>query len=203
MLELGDFSAWWQRRRAAGWLASRTTYRRSLGMRVCQRQGTKMNKASKMIVAVLGSCAVQVMAAPHAAPHTAPDVVTSAARPAAETVDRFHAAIVSGNAAAARALLADDVLIFEGGAVERSADEYGGHHLPGDIAFAKAVPSTVTRRTGDSDGKTAWIASEGRTTGTYKGKPVDRISTETMLLVLSGDSWRIRHIHWSSRAATK
>ena len=41
---------------------------------------------------------------------------------------------------------------------------------------------TVTRRAGGSDGALAWIASEGRTTGTLKGKAVDRVTTETMLL---------------------
>jgi ketosteroid isomerase-like protein len=129
--------------------------------------------------------------------------VSEAARPAAAIVEAFHAALVRGDAAAARALLADNVLIFEAGSVERSAAEYGGHHMPGDMAFAKAVPGIVTNRSGDSDGNTAWIASEGRTTGNYKGKPVDRLSTETMVLVRMGDAWRIRHIHWSSRAAKK
>jgi hypothetical protein len=75
--------------------------------------------------------------------------------------------------------------------------------MPGDMAFARAVPGIVTNRSGDSDGNTAWIASEGRTTGNFKGKPVDRLSTETMVLVRTGDAWRIRHIHWSSRAAKK
>lgn len=129
--------------------------------------------------------------------------VSEAARPAAAVVEAFHAALVRGDAAAARALLADNVLIFEAGSVERSAAEYGGHHMPGDMAFARAVPGIVTNRSGESDGNTAWIASEGRTTGNYRGKPVDRLSTETMVLVRTGDAWRIRHIHWSSRAAKK
>lgn len=129
--------------------------------------------------------------------------ISDAARPAAAVVDAFHAALSQGDAAKARALLADDALIFEAGFVERSAAEYSTHHMPGDMAYSKAVPSVVTRRSGDSDGNTAWISSEGRTTGSYKGKPVDRLSTETMVLVSSGGVWRIRHIHWSSRAAKK
>lgn len=48
-------------------------------------------------------------------------------------------------------------------------------------------------------GDLAWIASEGRTTGDYKGKTVDRLTAETMILTRVGDAWRIFHIHWSSR----
>ena len=44
----------------------------------------------------------------------------------------------------------------------------------------------------------AWIASEGRTTGTYKGKALDLVTTETMVLRRSGHGWKIVHIHWSS-----
>jgi ketosteroid isomerase-like protein len=44
----------------------------------------------------------------------------------------------------------------------------------------------------------AWVASEGRTTGTYKGKELDLLTTETMILRQVGGRWRIVHIHWSS-----
>jgi ketosteroid isomerase-like protein len=44
----------------------------------------------------------------------------------------------------------------------------------------------------------AWVATEGRLTGTYKGKAIDLPTTETMLLRRSGRGWKIVHIHWSS-----
>jgi hypothetical protein len=37
--------------------------------------------------------------------------------------------------------------------------------------------------------------------GTYKGKAVDRLTTETMVLRRVGAAWKIVHIHWSSAAA--
>jgi len=97
-------------------------------------------------------------------------------------------------------MLADDALIFEGGGVERSKAEYASHHLAADAAYTQAVPSVLTRRAGDSNGSVAWIASEGRTTGTYKGNAVDRVTAETMVLRRTGRAWRIVHIHWSSAA---
>jgi hypothetical protein len=35
----------------------------------------------------------------------------------------------------------------------------------------------------------------------FNGRPVDRLTVETMLLRRHADGWRIQHIHWSSRAA--
>jgi ketosteroid isomerase-like protein len=122
----------------------------------------------------------------------------AAARGAAATVDAFHAALHRGDTNSAAALLADDALIFESGGVERSKAEYSAHHLPADAEFSAAVQSVVSDRAGNSDGTIAWIASEGRTTGTFHGKALDLVTTETMLLRRNGNAWKIVHIHWSS-----
>lgn len=124
----------------------------------------------------------------------------ASARSAAATVDAFHAALRRGDTKAASALLAANALIFEAGGVERSKAEYAAHHLAADAAFSQTVPSTVTRRAGDSDGTIAWIASEGRIAGSYKGTAVDRVTAETMVLRRVGRAWKIVHIHWSSAA---
>lgn len=152
-----------------------------------------------MIVALLG------FAPPLAAhgPVTAPVVksgLSPSARGAAATVDAFHSALRKGDTRSASAMLAGDVLIFEGGGVERTKAEYEAHHLAADAAFTQAVPAVLTRRAGHAIGPTAWIASEGRTTGTYKGRPIDRVTAETMVLRRVEREWKIVHIHWSSAA---
>ncbi|HEX6072099.1 MAG TPA: nuclear transport factor 2 family protein [Sphingomicrobium sp.] len=118
---------------------------------------------------------------------------------AAAVVDAFHSALAKGDTRAAAALLADDALIFEGGGAERGKAEYAAHHLGADAAFSQAVRSVTTRRSGDSAGDIAWVASEGRMTGSYKGRAIDQRTTETMVLRKTGEGWRIVHIHWSSR----
>lgn len=129
-----------------------------------------------------------------------PARLAPAASEAAVAVDAFHAALRAGDREAALALLAEDALIFEAGGAERSRAEYASHHLEADSAFAAVTRDAVTRRSGDASGDVAWITSEGRTTGTFNGRPVDRITTETILLRRHADGWRIQHIHWSSRA---
>ena len=150
--------------------------------------------------AALLACASPIAAQGPAARPGPASLLPASARSAASAVDTFHAALRRGDTRAAVALLAPDALIFEGGGVERSRAEYASHHLAADAAFSRAVPSVLTRRAGDSNGSVAWIASEGRTTGTYKGKAVDRVTAETMVLRRFGRAWKIVHIHWSSAA---
>lgn len=122
------------------------------------------------------------------------------ARPAIAVVDAFHAALGSGDVEAVLALLAEDVVVLEEGGAERSREEYAGHHLPADMAYAAATEAEITRRVAWAEGDVAWVLTEGRTTGAFNGRPVDRLTAETMILHRDGDVWRIRHIHWSSRA---
>jgi ketosteroid isomerase-like protein len=116
-------------------------------------------------------------------------------------VDRFHDALRRADTETAQSLLAEDALIFEAGGAERGKAEYAAEHLAADAAFSKAVPTVITRRAGRVNGKLAWIATEGRMTGTFNGKPVDQVTTETMVVQQGSDGWRIVHIHWSSAAA--
>ncbi|MEA3058473.1 MAG: hypothetical protein QOF34_1288 [Sphingomonadales bacterium] len=140
-------------------------------------------------LAALAIFAAPVSAHQRAAKAHAAKAPAPTARSAAATVEAFHAA-----------LLADDALIFEAGGAERSKAEYQATHLPADIAFSRAVSSVVKRRGGTSAGAFAWIASEGEITGTYNGKPVAELTTETMILRRDGGAWKIVHIHWSSAA---
>jgi hypothetical protein len=65
------------------------------------------------------------------------------------------------------------------------------------------VPSTLTGRSGWSAANVAWIASESRNTGTFRGRAIDSMSKETMVLRRTPAGWRIVHIHWSSANAKK
>lgn len=131
------------------------------------------------------------------------DNVALSARPAAAVVDAFHAALRRGDTKAALSHLTENALIYEAGGAERGRQEYASHHLAADAAFARAVPGKITRRGGEAVGNVAWIATEGRTTGTYKDKAIDRITSETMVMRRQSKTWKIVHIHWSSAAGAK
>ena len=155
---------------------------------------------------VIGSIAAVLMGAPPLAAHpritsTKPiERVSAPSRGAAATVDAFHDALRRGDQKAAAALLAEDAVIFESGGVERTKAEYATSHLAADAEFSRSVSSVVTHRVGGSDGGLAWVASEGRTNGTFKGNSIDLITTETMILRRVREGWKIVHVHWSSAA---
>ena len=117
----------------------------------------------------------------------------------AGVVDRFHESLARGDSSAALALLAADVVILESGSIERLSD-YRSHHLPADIGFAKAVPSTRGAISVIISGDAAWASSTSTTQGTYKDRTINSAGAELVVLTRVGGVWRIRAIHWSSHA---
>ncbi len=117
----------------------------------------------------------------------------------ASVVTKYHEALTSGDSAAVLALLSEDAVILESGGVETRA-EYRSHHLPGDIAFAKAVRSqrgsVLVRVRGD----VAWASSTSTTQGEMNGRAINSSGAELMVLVRTPGGWKISAIHWSSRA---
>jgi ketosteroid isomerase-like protein len=137
-----------------------------------------------------------------AAPPAVPEQ-SGAIEDATRTVDAFHGALAKGDRAAAQALLDDNVQIYEQGWVERSKAEYAAHHLDSDAQFSAATTRTLTARSGVILGDLAYVTSEGKVAGAFKGKAIDSVTLETMVLRRKQDGWRIVHIHWSSRDAKK
>lgn len=155
-----------------------------------------------ILIAVLALLAPAAMAHETAVAPAAAQVLNEAADPAIAVVDAFHAALGSGESEAVLALLSDEVMVLEEGGAERSREEYAGHHLPADMAYAAATEAEITRRVAWVEGDIAWVLTEGRTSGAFNGRPVYRLTAETMILHRQAEGWRIRHIHWSSRAPT-
>jgi len=118
---------------------------------------------------------------------------------AVATVERFHAALALGDTAAVLALLAPDVVILESGGMETLQD-YRAHHLSGDVAFVKAVPSVRSPLRAAVQGDASWVTGTSTTKGTFNGRAIDSSGAELMVLTVSGAAWKIRAIHWSSRA---
>ena len=117
----------------------------------------------------------------------------------AAVVAQYHAALVSGDSAQALSLLAPDAVILESGGVE-TRDEYRSHHLPGDIGFARAVPSQRGTVQVAVRGDVAWASSTSTTTGEYRGRQINSRGAELMVLSRESNGWKIRAIHWSSRS---
>lgn len=156
-----------------------------------------------LLLGLAGNAAAQTQSghthdAPKPAAAAASDVPAAAAS-AVSVVERFGKALQAGDLKAAGALLDANVMILESGGVERSRQEYLGHHAISDAAFLKNAHVQLQRRTARIDGPLAWVGSVSELHTTKDGKSLTLLSTETMVLRRSGPDWRIVHIHWSSR----
>lgn len=110
----------------------------------------------------------------------------------------FAQAIRSGDADAVKAVVAEDLWVAEGGGLERSFAEYASHHLPSDMAFAAATTTTTVDQRVIAGEHIAVVISEFQLHGEFRGKSIHSQMVETLVLAHQGETWRVRHVHWSS-----
>ncbi len=148
------------------------------------------------LAAILGIGGALVSLTALAVPPIAP--VSSDSMAVAAVVHRYHHALAAGDSAAALAHLSPDAIIIESGGIE-SLPEYRSHHLPADIAFARAVKTTRSPVRVTVQGDVAWTSATSTTRGKYRGKTVNSAGAESMVLTRGVGGWTINAIHWSSR----
>ncbi|KPD20841.1 YybH family protein [Idiomarina abyssalis] len=129
---------------------------------------------------------------------SAPSSAEKLSEPTA-VLDAFRTALTEGDTEVVKDVLSDDVLIFEGGGVERSLAEYRAHHLKSDIKFSQAVPSKLIERTRYEVASLAVITSRYSISGAYNGREIDLTMNETVTVSNTTESgWKIIRIHWSN-----
>ncbi len=116
---------------------------------------------------------------------------------AGKVITQFHKAIKNGYQKKARSLLDDNAIIFEGGKVERSADDYANHHMLSDMKYAAKLHTEVLEHKVTLAGDMAYSFSRTKSIGQYKGSYINKEGMETMVLLKEGGKWKISHIHWS------
>jgi len=111
--------------------------------------------------------------------------------------DAFYDALKAGDEATVARLLADNVLIIEGGHAQTSKADYMAGHMKSDMAFLPNMErKTLSRETGQA-GDRAWVVTHSRTMGSYRGQEYDRTGCEFMLLRREGHDWKIALIEWA------
>jgi ketosteroid isomerase-like protein len=118
---------------------------------------------------------------------------------AVATVRRYHELLAAGDSLGALGMLTDDAVVLESGGLETRA-EYRSRHLPADIEFARAVRSERIVRHAAVRGDVAWVSSASSTQGEFRGRTVNSVGAELMVLVRTPTGWKISAIHWSSRS---
>lgn len=109
----------------------------------------------------------------------------------------FHRAIEEGYRDGVLRLLDENLIVFETGFVEANRAEYTGGHLDADLQYAITVKRKVIHSEAMVSGNVAVVLSQTRNQGEFAGQKINLANTETMVLRLGPDGWKIAHIHWS------
>ena len=112
-----------------------------------------------------------------------------------QAVLAFHKALKDQDNVVAKSLLAENVMIVEGGGIERSAQEYASHHMLSDMKYVSSLSSKLLEHTVTAYGDSATSLSVSENT-TESGKTYR--SYETAVLTKHEGKWQIAHLHWST-----
>jgi ketosteroid isomerase-like protein len=144
--------------------------------------------------AVLGAVLIAAFAgSTSVAAQQSPELEVSA------VVDAFHTALAAGDSVAALGHLTEDVAILESGGVE-DKERYRSGHLAGDMRFAAAVPRVRGALQVSVLGDVAWAYSTSITEGRMGDREINSQGAELVVLARERGAWKIKAIHWSSRA---
>lgn len=124
------------------------------------------------------------------------DDMPAGGRDPAGVSDALFAALKRGDAAAVSNLLADDVMILEGGHAQTSKADYMAGHMLSDMEFLAEIDNEVLSREASEAGDIAWVTTHTRSSGFYKRKPINSASREFLLMKRVDGAWKITHIQW-------
>ncbi len=133
-------------------------------------------------------------------PQAALSAIDAEAQAAVAVVDAFSAALKAGEIDKAANFLHEDLLVLESGGAEHNRAQYLAEHAGADAGFLREASITPVSRRAEAEGNLAWVASESMIGYRKDGASKQVASTETMVLQREHGTWKIVHIHWSSRA---
>ena len=126
----------------------------------------------------------------------------SAQNEAVRIVDGFMTALSNGQLEAARQSMTPDAVVIANGTVLGTRDAYIDGAAKEDAVAMKSVRSReLVHRDAQIGAQLGWVVSEKRMVGEGAGQLRTMVLTETFLLTKTTSGWKIRGIHWSSRAA--
>jgi len=128
--------------------------------------------------------------------HDHPDAVRS---DPGLVANALYMALRTGDEDAVEKILAEDVLILEGGHAQTSRADYMGGHMKSDMAFLPNVNSATLDRKVNQAGDLAWVITHSRTQGSYRDKEIDELSREMLVMKHDGHNWRVTLIHWGEK----
>ena len=185
---------------ATGYLGSELVYRHGLGvMRLPAAAGGEGHKHAEGEGHDNKMPTAEESSHEHAGSEGHSESVTAIATNPVDVAAALSGAIKGGDHAAIDALMADDILILEGGHAQTSKADYMAGHMLSDMAFLVDINSEFISQEVGLEGDLAWVVTHSRMQGTYKEKPIDMPSREFLLMRKAGMGWKIIQVQWDQK----
>ena len=117
------------------------------------------------------------------------------------SVERYNDAFTSRNLTALKALLADDVILYEHSVRNVGLADVWENHLRPEVEEFESATATFTNVRISATPEMAVVTREYAIKATMKGKPIDARGNETMVWVRRNGRWVVAHIHYSHPCA--
>lgn len=112
-------------------------------------------------------------------------------------VDRYNHAMLAKDLPALKAMLADDIVLYEHSVQNIGLEDVWENHLKPEVAGFENTTGEFTDVRVWTDANTAIVTRQYAIRGTLEGRPIDARGNETMGWVRRDGTWKVVHIHYS------
>lgn len=112
-------------------------------------------------------------------------------------VERYNAAFLGKDLPALRALLADDIILYEHSVRNIGLEDVWEHHLRPEIEAFQDMKGEFTDVRVWVSGDVALVTRQYSIQATMRGRQIDARGNETMGWVKRDGQWKVVHIHYS------
>lgn len=112
-------------------------------------------------------------------------------------VERYNAAFAGRDLPALKALLANDIVLYEHSVRNIGLDDVWDHHLRPEVEAFRDTKAEFTDVRVWVAGDVALVTRQYSIQATMNGRPIDARGNETMGWVRRNGEWRVVHIHYS------
>jgi ketosteroid isomerase-like protein len=112
-------------------------------------------------------------------------------------VGRYNQAMISKHLPALKAMLAEDIVLYEHSVRNIGLDDVWEHHLKPEVEAFEGMKAEFPDLKIWVAGDVAVVTRQYSIQATMKGRPVDARGNETMGWIKRNGEWKVIHIHYS------
>ena len=150
-----------------------------------------------MIAAHAGTCSLSIALAVAVTATSPASGQSSAESEVRAAVERYNDAFVGKDLPALKALLAEDVVLYEHSVQNIGLDDVWDHHLGPEVEAFEGTKAQFTDVRVWVEGDVALVTRQYSIQATMRGREIDARGNETMGWARRAGQWKVIHIHYS------